>query len=65
MSNFPEKTHYEGVRFNVISVMRGCVGVQFPRKKRYVTLEWPLVSLNFFKSRNFGLILNLKCISDM
>ena len=33
---------YEGVRFNVISVTRGWVGVQIPGKKRYVTLEWPL-----------------------
>ena len=29
---FPGKKHYEGVRFNVIIVMRGCVGVQFPGK---------------------------------
>ena len=26
------KKHYEGVRFNVISVTRGWVGVQFPEK---------------------------------
>ena len=38
------KKHYECVRFNVISVTRGWVGVQFPEKKRYVTLEWPLRS---------------------
>ena len=30
------------VNFGVISVTRGWVGVQFPGKKRYVTLEWPL-----------------------
>ena len=36
------KKRYEGVIFNVISVTRGWVGVQFPEKKRYVTLEWPL-----------------------
>ena len=36
------KKGYEGVRFNVISVTRGWVGVQFPEKKRYVTLGWPL-----------------------
>ena len=36
------KKRYEGVRFNVISITRGWVGVQFPEKKRYVTLEWPL-----------------------
>ena len=37
------KKRYEGVRFNVISVTRGWVGVQLPGKKRYVTLEWPLM----------------------
>ena len=31
---FSGKKHYEGVRFNVISVTRGWVGVQFPGKKR-------------------------------
>ena len=40
---FSGKKRYEGVRFNVISVTRGWVGVLFPGKKRYVTLEWPLV----------------------
>ena len=35
------KKHYEDVRYNVISVTRGWVGVQFPGKKHYVTLEWP------------------------
>ena len=39
--SFPGKKHYEGVRFNVVSVTRGWVGVKFPGKKRYVTLEWP------------------------
>ena len=38
---FSGKKRYEGVRFNVISIMRGSVGVQFPGKKRYVTREWP------------------------
>ena len=38
---FYGKKHYEGVRFNVICVMRGWV-VQFSEKKCYVTLEWPL-----------------------
>ncbi len=42
MSDFPETNRYEGVMFNVISVTRGWVGVQFPEKLRYVTLEWPL-----------------------
>ena len=41
---FSGKKHYEGVRFNVISVTRGWVGVQFPGKKRYVTLKWPLIA---------------------
>ena len=48
---FSGKKRYEGVWFNVISVTRGWVGVQFPEKERYVvvlvadvglTLEWPL-----------------------
>ena len=34
------KKHYEGERFNVISVTRGWMGVQFLGKKHYVTLEW-------------------------
>ena len=42
VSDFPETNRYEGVMFNVISVTRGWVGVQFPEKLRYVTLEWPL-----------------------
>ena len=40
---FREK-RYERIRFNVISVTMGWVGVQFPGKKRYVTLEWPLIA---------------------
>ena len=43
---FSRKKRYEGVRSNVISVTTGWVGVQFPGKKRYVTLEWPLVDSN-------------------
>ena len=39
---FCGKKCYEGVRFNVISITMGWVGVKFPGKKRYVTLEWPL-----------------------
>ena len=39
---FYGKKRCQGVRFNVICVTRGWVGVQFPQKKRYVTLEWPL-----------------------
>ena len=34
------KNRYEGVWFNVISITRGWMGVKFPGKKRYVTLEW-------------------------
>ena len=41
-SRFPRKKRYEGVRFNVISITREWVGVKFPGKKCYVTLEWPL-----------------------
>ena len=31
--SFPGKKSYEGVRFNVISVTRGLVGGQIPKKK--------------------------------
>ena len=37
---FPRKRWYEVVRFNVISVTRESVGVKFPGKKHYATLEW-------------------------
>ena len=40
---FPAKKRYKGVRFNVISITRGWVGVNFPGKKLYITLEWPLI----------------------
>ena len=43
---FSGKKRYEGVRFNVISVTRGWVGVQFPEKNGYVTLEWPLYHIS-------------------
>ena len=39
VSAFPGKKHYEGVRFNVVSVTRGWVGVKFPGN--CVTLECP------------------------
>ena len=43
VSYFPEKKRYEDVRFNVISITRGWVGVKFPEKVLHtVTLEWPL-----------------------
>ena len=38
----PDKKHYEGAWFNVISVTLGLVGVKFPEKEHHVTLEWPL-----------------------
>ena len=50
VSHFLEKKHSEGVRYNVISITRGWVEVQFPGKKRYVTLEWPL---NYSSSTTF------------
>ena len=37
-----DKKRDKGVRFNVISFMQGWVGVKFPDKKLYVTLEGPL-----------------------
>ena len=40
VSDLPEKKRYEDVRFNFTSVTRGRVGVEFPEKKRYITLEW-------------------------
>ena len=33
VSDLPEKNQYEYVRFNVITVTRGWVGVKFPDKK--------------------------------
>ena len=41
---FPGRKHYEGVRFNIISVMMGVCGCHVSRKKHYATLEWPLIS---------------------
>ena len=37
------------IRFNVISITRGLVGVKFPGKKRYVTLEWPLCYIPWYR----------------
>ena len=45
--SFPRKKNYEGVSVNVISVTRGWVGVKFPGKKRYITLEWPLTLFRY------------------
>ena len=54
MSAFPEKMRYEGVPFNVISIMMGGVGVKFLGKKRYVIFEWPLYdTLTFGKKTCF------------
>ena len=40
---FWKKALLKGVpKFNVISITSEWVGVQFPGKKHYVTLEWPL-----------------------
>ena len=44
VSDCPKKC-YECVRFNVISVTRGWVGVKFPGKKLYVPLELPIIYL--------------------
>ena len=42
---FSGKKRYEGVRFNVICITEGWVGVQFPQKKALSnTCEWPLFS---------------------
>ena len=38
---FSAKKRYDGLRFNDISITRGWVGVKFPEKKHYITLEWP------------------------
>ena len=40
--SFSGKKRYEGVQFNIISVTSGWLGVKFPGKRCYVTLEWPL-----------------------
>ena len=42
VSEFPEKSVTKVQGSTLFSVTRGWVGVQFPGKKRYVTLEWPL-----------------------
>ena len=36
-----QKKCYKGVRFNLITVIRGCVGVKFPGKKPLPTLRAP------------------------
>ena len=43
VSNFPEKDVTNV--FNIISVTRGRVDVNFPEKKHFVTLEWPLTDI--------------------
>ena len=34
---FPVKKHYECVKFNVVSIMRGWVGVKFPGKNTHLS----------------------------
>ena len=43
VGGFPGKS-VMNVQFNVIGVTRGWVGVKFLGKKRYVTLELPLLA---------------------
>ena len=42
VSDFPEKSVTKICGSTLFSVTRGWVGVEFPGKKHYVTLEWPL-----------------------
>ena len=39
--SFPRKNRYDCVWFNVFSITRGLVGVNFQGKRRYITVEWP------------------------
>ena len=55
---FSIKKRYEGVRFNVISIMRGWVGVTFPGEKHYVTLEWPHNKHNNKTNTQFSILLS-------
>ena len=50
--SFPGKKHYEGVRFNVISITRGWMGVKFPGKRCYVTLEWHFRTIKIVYIKN-------------
>ena len=43
--NFSGKKHYEGVRFNVISVTRGWMGVQFPKNALRNTFQFNSISI--------------------
>ena len=57
------KKHYECVRFNVISVTRGWVGVKFPGTKRHVAHEWPLwQSLQTNKTKSFNDLVRLQYV---
>ena len=56
---FSGKMRYEGVRFNVIIVTRRWVGVQFPEKKHYITLEWPHTALH----RTYLYLFTFQCSS--
>ena len=57
---FSGKKHYEGVRFkfNVICVTRGC---PISRKKRYVTLEWPLWLQKDFAAVSYWSLFRKNC----
>ena len=59
------KKRYEGVRFNVISVTRGWVGGPISRKKRYVTLEWPLRPITSPFDRAMYLLVQLCVLPDL
>ena len=50
----------KGVRFNVISVTRGWVGVQFPGRKRYVTLNGHFPHIN---ATTFSMTNNTRCLT--
>ena len=62
VSNFPGEKRYEGLWFNVISITRGWVGVQFSGKKRYETLEWPLTHCMIDRSLMISVVGPARCI---
>ena len=43
VSHFSRKKTLRSVQFNVISITSGVDGCHIFRKKRYITLEWPLI----------------------
>ena len=62
MLDFPE-FFYVGVWFNIISVTTRVGGCQISRKKRYVTLEWPLTvkGVNFYGPRSEFIVSGSDC----